>query len=320
MAHNLNFKNGKASMFYAGETPWHGLGTKVESALTAEQAIVAAGLDYTVEKRPMFLESGIKIVGHYATVRTDTNDQLGVVGNRYEVLQNKSAFSLFDGIVSVKEAIYETAGALGKGEKIWLLAKLPGYIKTIGEDVTEKFVLLSNSHDGSSAVEIMFTPIRVVCQNTLNVALRNFSHRASLRHTINIGSKVEEVRETLGIISQQYTFFEEASQKLATVELTKDAFKDYLKNSGVVPKKEDDDQSTRAENIMEEVSRLFEVGKGADLPGAKGTAWGAFNAVVEYVDHYRGSKSLENRAKSLLFGSGAQLKQRAWDQALVLAK
>ena len=136
MAHNLNFKNGKAAMFYNGETPWHSLGQRVDKALTAAEAIVAAQLDYSVEKHPLFLEGGAKIEGHFATVRTDTNDALGVVGSRYQVLQNKSAFSLFDSVVSVKDAIYETAGALGKGEKIWLLAKLPGYISRGGEKWT----------------------------------------------------------------------------------------------------------------------------------------------------------------------------------------
>jgi phage/plasmid-like protein (TIGR03299 family) len=319
MAHNLNKVNGKVSMAYTGETPWHGLGTKVEHAMTAAEVVEAAGLDYTVEKRPLFLKEGQEVPRHFATVRTDTNDVLGVVGSRYEIFQNRNGLSLLDAIVGVKDAIYHTAGALGKGEKVWLLAKLPGYVRTIGDDVTEKYILLSNSHDGSSPIEIMFTPIRVVCQNTLNVALKNFSKRASLRHTLNVGAKIDEVREVLGIVSQQYSIFEEASQKLLTVQLTKDAFKDYLKNSGVIPTKEEKDQSSRAQNILDEVSNLFQNGKGTEIPGVRGTLWGAFNAVTEYVDHHRGG-SLEKRAASLLYGSGAIMKQRAWDNALALVK
>lgn len=323
MAHNLNIVNGKASMFYNGVKPWHSLGTKVEGLLTSAEAIVAAGLDYTVEKIPVqYIFNGeVKTNdSHFNTVRTDTGDALGVVGKRYEVLQNKGAFSLFDAIASTKDAIYETAGALGKGEKVWLLAKLPGYIRTVGDDVTEKYLLLSNSHDGSGSVQVMFSPIRVVCQNTLNVAIKQKLRSINLRHTANIGEKVKLAQEALGIMSQQFSIFEEASQKLASVQVTHKTLKEYVVSTGLVPTVLDEkDQSSRARNIMEQVSNLFERGKGAELDGARGTLWGAFNAVAEYVDHYRGP-SLENRAQSLLYGSGANLKQEAFERALVLAK
>ena len=312
MSHNIN------SMFYHGETPWHGLGTKVDKLLTSAEAIDAAGLNYTVEKAPIFLGDGTEIKDQYATVRMDTKQPLGVVGSKYTVLQNKDAFSFFDAVVSVKEAMYETAGALGIGERIWLLAKLPGYIKTIGEDVTEKYLLLTNTHDGSGSVQVMLTPIRVVCQNTLNVGISAGSHKSKIRHTFNMGMKVEEVRKTLGLINHQFTIFEEATQKLAMVQLTGDAVESYFKKSlGIV---EQEDCSTRAQNILEEVSQLFVGGKGAELPGAKGTAWGAFNAVVEYVDYRRGGDNQEKRTSSLLFGSGANIKQRAFDEALLIAK
>ena len=234
------------------------------------------------------------------------------------MLQNKDAFSFFDAVVSVKEAMYETAGALGIGERIWLLAKLPGYIKTVGEDITEKYLLLTNTHDGSGSVQVMLTPIRVVCQNTLNVGISAGSHKSKIRHTFNMGMKVEEVRKTLGLINQQFSIFEAATQKLATVQLTNEALEAYIKKSGLIPS--GDEMSTRAKNIMEEVSNLFVNGKGAELPGAKGTLWGGFNAVVEYVDHSRGGENLEKRASSLLFGSGANIKQKAFDEALLLAK
>ena len=322
MAHNLNFKNGKASMFYNSEKPWHSLGTKVEGLLTAAEAIVAAQLDYTVEKVPVqYIFNGEVRTneGHFNTVRTDTGDALGVVGKRYEILQNKNALSLLDAIVGAKDAIYETAGALGLGEKVWLLAKLPGYIRTVGDDVTEKFLLLSNSHDGSGSVEVMFTPIRVVCQNTLNVAIQSKSRSIKIRHTLNLGQKVQDAQETLGIMSQRFSIFEEASQKLATVQMSQKSLKDYVVSTGLIPTVLDEkDQSQRARNIMEQVSNLFDHGRGADLPGVKGTLWGAFNAVVEYTDYFRGNG--ENRTKSLLYGSGANIKQEAFEKALVLAK
>lgn len=314
MSHNVN------SMMYVGEKPWHGLGTEVKEALNSMDAIKAAGLDYVVEKRNLKTVDGIAIPNHFATVRKDTNDVLGVVGNRYTILQNKESFSFFDAFVGVKEAMYHTAGALGLGERIWLLAKLPGYIRTIGDDITEKYLLLTNTHDGTGSVEIMFTPIRVVCQNTLNVGIMHGSNKVKLRHTLNIGNKIDEVRESLGIVNHQYQILEEASQKLATIDLTNQAFKDYLKNSGVIPKEDDKDQSTRAKNILDEILNLRENGKGAKMKGVKGTVWGAFNAVAEYVDHHRGGDDKAKRAASLLYGSGANMKNEAWKQALVLAK
>lgn len=186
--------------------------------------------------------------------------------------------------------------------------------------MTEKYLLLSNSHDGSGSVQVMFTPIRVVCQNTLNVALKSRLRSINIRHTANIGERVKEAQETLGIMSQQFSIFEEASRKLATVQVTSKTLKDYVVSTGLIPKVQDEkDQSSRAANIMQQLSNLFENGKGANLPGAKGTLWGAFNAVTEYVDHYRGPQ-LAKRAESLLYGSGANIKQEAFEQALALVK
>lgn len=307
MSHNIN------SMMYYGATPWHKLGNKVEEAQTSEQAINAAGLNWGVNKVQLQRVDG-PAVDSFATVRTDTNKTLGVVGNVYKPLQNKQAFSFFDAVVGEKAAMYHTAGALGNGECVWMLAKLPGYIRTVGDDVSEKYLLLTNRHDGKGAVEVMFTPIRVVCQNTLNVAMGSTEKKFKARHTGMLGSKIRDVREYLGIIDTKTQLFEEATRKLATVQLTREAWTNYIKNTGLIA---DDPKSSRAYNIMEDVSRLFEHGKGQDMPGAKGTAWGAFNAVVEYVDYQRATRG-DKRSESILFGSGANIKQKAWDNALAL--
>lgn len=319
MSHNLN------SMFYTGEKPWHGLGTKLENAATSKEAIKAAGLGWAVQKDPVFIHSGksfISVEGSFAVVRQDTMAPLGIVGPVYTPLQNRDAFSFFDAVVGEKAAMYHTAGALGAGEKVWILAKLPGYIKVTKEDVTEKFLLLTNSHDGSGAVQILFTPIRVVCQNTLNIALsnRNGTNTARLRHTMTLGQRVEDVRDQLGIMNAQFALFEELSQKLASKAMTYTGFKSFVKQSGLIPAvKAGDKTSTRAENILEEVSHLFERGKGNDLPGVRGTAWAGFNAITEYVDYKRSTRGEgDQRTKSLLFGSGAHIKQKAWDAAVTL--
>ncbi len=322
--HNIN------SMMYVGEKPWHGLGTKLDAVATSAQAIEAAKLDWKVGKHPLVTTvqgEFLTVPDKFAIVREDNKTVLGVVGHVYTPLQNKSAFSFFDAIVGEKAAMYHTAGALGDGERVWILAKLPGYIRTTGEDVTEKFLLLSNSHDGTGAVTVMFTPIRVVCQNTLNVALSGNDNRAKLRHTMTLGNRIEDVRKTLGILNNRFTMFEELSKAMASMPLTYHGFKAFVKDAGLLPNVKELrpgilEMSTRAENIMEELSRLFERGKGNDLPGVKGTLWAGFNAVTEYVDHFRSTKGDEgeNRAKSLLFGSGANMKQAAWDSAVALLK
>lgn len=309
------------SMFYAGHQPWHKLGVKVDGALTSEEAIKKAGLDYEVEKVPVTFEfkGNIQTVDDkFVTVRADSGIPLGVVGKVYSVLQNKNAFRFIDGLVGIKEqAIYHTAGALGQGERIWLLAKLPGYIRTLADDVTEKYLLLSNSHDGSSAVEILWTPIRVVCQNTLNIAIENATNKIALRHTSSIGLKLDDAREALGIASQRFQLLEDLSQKLAKVRFDSKQLVPLMKESGVIPNLTNTELSPRSKNLIEEISRLFEVGRGAELEGSKGTAWGAWNAIVEHVDFYRG-KTDETRASSLLFGSGAKIKQKAWERVVAL--
>lgn len=313
------------TMFYYGEKPWHGLGKSVEKALTSAEAIEAAGLNWQVEKKPLFVQSQdessfLQVPGSFATVRKDNGVVLGNVGSIYTVLQNKDAFSLADAIVGVKEAHYHTAGALGKGQRVWLLLKANGIIRTTKEDSTEKYLLLSNSHDGSSAVEIMFTPIRVVCQNTLNQAIGGTINKAKVRHTVNMGARVEEVRRTLSIANSYFGAFEAASQALVKIKFREKQIKKLIEESGAIPiETEEKQMTTRAKNIFEEISALFESGKGTALPGVKGTAWAAYNAVVEYVDHKRGKDELQ-RADSLLYGSGRRIKQKAWESVLTLAK
>lgn len=311
------------TMMYTGQTPWHGLGKKLDNAATSAEAIEAAGLNWKVSKRPLVTTvqgEFVNVPDKFAVVRDDSKKVLGVVGSVYTALQNKDAFRFFDAIVGEKAAMYHTAGALGEGEKVWILAKLPGHIRTTGDDITEKFLLLSNTHDGTGAVEILFTPIRVVCQNTLNVALSADSNRAKLRHTMSIGMRVNDVRHTLGILNDRFTMFESLSKAMAAKPLTYSGFKDYVK-AAVLPK-EGEKLSTRASNIMDDLSRLFERGKGNDMPGVKGTLWAGFNAVTEYVDYFRSTRGdeSENRAKSLLFGSGQSMKQAAWDKAVALVK
>jgi phage/plasmid-like protein (TIGR03299 family) len=150
MAHNLATTNGKTAMCYFGEAPWHKLGTKLENPATAADAIFAAGLDYNVELVPLFTRDGIQVPRRQGVIRSDTNQVLGTVGPSYSPVQNIGAFRFLDSVVADGGLRYHTAGALGQGQRIWMLAKLPGHIRVKGtDDITDKFLLLHNSHDGT---------------------------------------------------------------------------------------------------------------------------------------------------------------------------
>lgn len=191
MAHELEIRNGKASMMYVGDLPWHGLGTALQKPATATEAIKAAKLDWEVVKTPVYACVGnnrLVPTDSFAVVRSDMVDKpecevLGVVGKDYTPLQNRDAFSFFDPIAGEGAAIYHTAGVLAGGRRVWMLAKLPGETRVIGDDISHKYLLLFNSHDGSGAVGVKFTPVRVVCQNTLTMALQREPryHRGRIR-------------------------------------------------------------------------------------------------------------------------------------------
>src|SRR5690348_3272165 len=181
MAHNIDRSKGLDAFFAVGEKAWHGLGQIVQDCPTSDKAIQLAGLDYNVSKVPMYAKYGELEKGNtkwvnnpnvFSTFRDDTKALLGTVGSRYEVLQNTEAFAWFDSIVGEGKAIYQTAGALNGGAVIFITAKMPSYIKVKTDDI-EKYLVLTNSHDGSETLQMMFTPVRVVCQNTLNQAMRS---------------------------------------------------------------------------------------------------------------------------------------------------
>src|SRR6266542_4669351 len=200
MSHNLNYneQTNQHSFISVKEKAWHGLGKIVEQYPTSAEAIKFAGLDYTVEKRKLFTGDSedissnpetdiiipeIEVPNYYATIRTDTDQVLGVVGKDYEIVQNKDAFTFFDAIVGGEGIRYETAGALG--ERIFITAKLPDYIKVGSDDLIEKYLFLTTSHDGFGSITATFTLIRIVCNNTLNAAYRNCSYATKIRHTQN---------------------------------------------------------------------------------------------------------------------------------------
>lgn len=325
MPSDLATTNGRAAMAYFGETPWHKLGTRLDAPAKAAEAISAAGLDFSVELAQMTTVSGLPISRRKAVVRSDSQQVLGVVGNSYVPIQNAAAFDFLDEVVTGGGLRYHTAGALGCGERIWMLAKLPGHIRVKDtDDITEKYLLLSNSHDGTAALRVFFTPIRVVCANTLSLAHRQGRKQGiSILHKGNLEAKVQEAQKVLGIAHRFYEEVELKIDVLARHFPTRSQLDEFF--SSLFPDPEINPDRSRAGNIRQDLFYLFEEGRGQDIPGIRHTTWAALNAVTEYVDHHRPTRAnteaerQRRRLQSQWFGTGARLKARAWELAVAMA-
>lgn len=295
-------------MFYYGEKPWHGNGTSVSEALNASEALKTAKLDFTVEKRDIFLKDNVHILGKYATVRTDENRVLGIVGKRYRVIQNSDMLSFFDPLIEKSEAIYHTAGVLGHGERIWLLAKLPDSMRIGNDDIIDKYILLTNSHDGSGSALVKITNVRVVCENTLNFSITDAGKMFRISHTSSYQEKLDKAYQILGIAQNYFKTVEQTINKLSIQEMTDKQLLEYV--NSVLDIKSEEEISKQTKDRREKILELYETGKGSEL--AKGTLWGGLNAVTEYVDHHmktRDNKYIDN----VWFGTGNSLKNKAYN-------
>jgi len=339
MSHNINYneQTGKHSFFSVKEKPWHGLGQIVQEYPTSAEALKFAGLDFTVEKRKLFTfdnenQNGnpdteiiipeIEVPGYYATMRTDTDQVLGVVGKDYQVVQNADAFAFFDSIVGGDGIQYETAGALGNGERIFITAKLPAYIKVGSEDLIEQYLFLTTSHDGFGSITAAFTPVRIVCNNTLNAAMRNHTNSIKIRHTANAKERLEQAHKVMGISNRLSAQLEEIFNSWTKVKIT-DPELHRLIQLAMVPNKEVldniqhgkwDELSTCFNNMCNSVYEYAMSSPSQQLETSKGTLFGAYNAVTGYFQNVRSYKDEETKLKSLLFGGTAQMKtQKAFN-------
>ena len=319
MSHNIN----EQRMFYCGDTPWHGIGTKLNHPATAKEAIESAKLDFQIQMKTIIVKgTNNEITKKKAIVRADNNDVLGIVSPLYKIVQNTDAFNFFDSVIGEKQAVYHTAGALGKGEKIWILAKLPDDIILANNENVAKYLCLVNSHDGSCCLRLYFTPIRVVCQNTLTISLSTKEDGIAIRHYGDVKSKTEEARKILGISKQFYDNFDSIAKELVKFKLNKQQVETYFDN--LLDIKNNKDDSVRIKNVKSDLLALFENGKGNSNPEIKHSAWTAYNAVTEYIDWFRKPKGISkdptNRLKNIWFGTGAQMKNKAFNHIQSLIK
>lgn len=346
MAHNLHYNDqtGQHSFFSVQQKAWHGLGKIVQDYPTSQEALVFAGLDYTVQKRPLFsygqdtaignageLAEGdqISVPNFYASIRTDNNQVLGVVGKDYEIIQNVDAFSFFDSIIGGEGIQYETAGALGKGERIFITAKLPNYIKVGNDDVIEQYLFLTTSHDGYGSITAAFTPVRIVCNNTLNAALRNHSNAIKIRHTANAKSRLEQAHQLMGLTNSLSNEMEMIFNQWAQVPITDLELKRLIQIA-MAPNKEVlnnlqtgkmDETSTCYKNIVDNVFTYAMSSPTQQMPTTAGTVFGAYNAITGYFQNVRSYKDNEAKLKSLMFGGTGQLRtQTTFDLCTAFAK
>jgi len=335
MAHELETnEQGQARMFYAGQAPWHGLGKRVESEVTSEEALKLAQLDWEVEKRPIFTRGtaeidGIPVIGeeidtHQAIFRKQDNKLFGVVGAGYEIIQNHEAMSFLDTLTGEGLAMFHTAGSMFEGRRVFVSCKLPDSIQ-VGPDQVDKYLVALWGHDGTMAYHIKWTPIRVVCWNTASAAfgIRGGKVQATdcvtIKHTTHWRDKTDEVREILDLTNVYYTRLEECFNKLIATPMNVTEFDGFAKKLYPDEQKKGQDKPIDRSKTREQLKSNWFDGIGLDHPDVKNTRWAAWNAVTEYIDHdrkyYEGKTGgvADIRMNSVIWGQGSQIKKKALD-------
>lgn len=313
-------------MAYIGETPWHSLG----NALPAKQSIDVwakeAGMDWNICETPVrYLTEQAGSLGAIMSFddqkvlyRSDTKAALSVVGGRYQVVQPKAVLEFYRDLTEISGFELETAGVLKEGKKFWALAKTGKEATLKGNDVVKGYILLATSCDGTLATTATPTTVRVVCNNTLAIALNGASSAIKVPHSTSFDPQA--VKKQLGIAVSQWDSFMYRCKTLSERKVkTHESMNYFLKVLCQTDSHVDPAQGLTNERALKKVQALYEgQGHGAELSSAAGTAWGALNAVTEFVDHSKRARSQEYRMDSAWFGQGANLKQRALDHALQL--
>lgn len=317
----------------------------VEDCKTAEEVIIKAGLDWEVAKCPLIAKMPFDGVidpmantaetsfvrgsdlyrdcpNAYATYRTDRNIPLGIVKEKYTEVQNIDAFNFFNNAIGKDKAIWQTAGFFGNGERIFVSAKLPTSIYVNGQDPVDNYLVFTTSHDGSSGVKILLTPIRVICENTLNAAIRNATNYVSFRHTASVHQNIDAAREILGICQQKVQFLSEQYEAMSKIKMTDNDVNKYFADLILTDKEQqniidtghtleqliaknwkaidDSDISMKKVNVLHNMREYYEIGPGQQQ--YLGTGWGAYNAVTGYYSNVDNAEGIK-RFDKLVFGS-----------------
>jgi phage/plasmid-like protein (TIGR03299 family) len=304
------------------------LGKEVPKAVTAAQMIRDAGLDWEVALKPA--RGATKINNQEEYSRDEVLRQprkgilenevlLGLVSRRYQPLQNSEAFEFFDPIVGASKAHFETAGALGEGERIWVMARMPGAMEIVRGDECLKYLLLSNTHSGEGSVIVKFTSVRVVCQNTLMLAMKDGQKAYRVRHSKRMQFKLEELSEFMAITQQIYQEAEKSFRRLAQVQMREGRLEEYF--GLIFPRNEDQKKSGKTPPRWTDLRRVFDTQDDLQKPGVQGTLWAAYNAVTRFEDYKQPQPGElnEQRIQRAWFGGGADVKLKALEKAQELA-
>ena len=331
MAHEIDFTTqAQGSAMFAYQPAWHGFGTVVSEAQNSADALRIAGLDWDVRLTDLaaIMPDGSHqpIDTHRATMRADTGRALGAVGLRYQPLQNREAFAWMDEVVGEQLAIWHTCGSLRQGKDVWMLAKLPGNLEVCDRDVLDKYVLITNNHAGTGAVRLFPTSVRVVCANTLRLAISEVDSNKSdaglplglkLFHTAgSLGRRVQKARELLGVIGKSHDEFATAARSMLAKSLNTQQVSDYF---GVLVENRSDRSRGK---VLGQLWDRFALP--TNEGGFKANVWTAYNAASEWADHElrvtgRGDVRAERKFRSVLFGSAHSFKERAWANAMEMA-
>lgn len=335
------------TMAYANEVPWHGLGTQVSQNMTPQEMLVAAGLDWTVSKRPAYIATQSEVTNlydpkassdmmlvedNYFVVRDTDNTVMSHCGVGYTPFQNEQVMSFFKKFTDGGNMTMETAGSLKRGKEIWGLAKLKEGFRLVGDDEVQGYLLLNNSHQVGKAMTIMFTPIRVVCNNTLTQALNDAGSQNRFR-VLHLQMFDEEVmraaEEALGLSETRMNTFKEQAEFLASKKVRPhdiDNFIAELFQPTTLIERAKAEKPEQLPPLRDEfkrnalaVSEAFEISPGSTMRSAKGTWWGALNAVTYVVDHPQRSTQEGSALYSAWFGSGANMKRKALTKAIEYA-
>lgn len=283
------------TMFYTRQKPWHGLGTMVNEAPKSEEALRLAGLDWHVNQVPIYTGHGQMVEGYKANIRDTDNKVLGVVTDRYKIIQNKEAFAFTDELLGAGVR-YETAGSLQGGRKVWLLARLPREFIISGERISP-YLIFSNTHDGSGAVRVAVTPIRVVCNNTLNLALNTANRSWSMIHTGNIKDKIKEAKDTLFMADRYMESLGCEFEKLRKKKLTDSQVKDYIEQLLPVEEGATIIQMKNIKKLREDIKlRYYEA---PDLKEQGSNAYRFINAVSDFATHSEPLRRTANYKENL---------------------
>ncbi len=283
------------TMFYTREKPWHGLGVRVEDAPGSREALEAAGLDWRVIQKPLVTSDGIPVPGFWANLRETDSRVLGVVTDRYQVVQNEDAFAFTDNLLG-GGITYETAGSLQNGRRIWILAKLPQRYIISGDEITPYLVFM-NAHDGSGAIKVAMTPVRVVCMNTLNLALATAKRSWSTNHVGDIRGKMEDARHTLLYADRYMTELGKAVDQLSRQKLSDRQIYGYIDALFPLARNATEIQKKNLLRMKEEVKmRYFDA---PDLKHVGKNGYRFVNAVSDFATHAKPLRETANYRENL---------------------